>query len=48
VIEIDQFVPKDDIDELYINNLYYIVPDGEVGQQAFAVSARSCLHRAST
>ena len=37
VIEIDQFVPKDEIDELYINNPYYIVPDGEVGQQAFAV-----------
>ena len=25
------------IDELYLNNPYYIVPDGEVGQQAFAV-----------
>jgi DNA end-binding protein Ku len=37
VIEIDQFVPKDEIDELYINNPYYMVPDGEVGQQAFAV-----------
>lgn len=37
VIGIDQFVPKDEIDELYINNPYYIVPDGEVGQQAFAV-----------
>ena len=37
IIDIDQFVPKDDIDELYINNPYYIVPDGEVGQQAFAV-----------
>jgi DNA end-binding protein Ku len=37
VIEIEQFVPKDEIDELYINNPYYIVPDGEVGQQAFAV-----------
>lgn len=37
VIEIEQFVPKDDIDELYINDPYYIVPDGEVGQQAFAV-----------
>jgi DNA end-binding protein Ku len=37
IIEIDQFVPKDDIDELYVNNPYYIVPDGEVGQQAFAV-----------
>src|ERR1700704_6431496 len=36
-IEIDEFVPKDEIDELYLNNPYYIVPDGEVGQQAFAV-----------
>jgi DNA end-binding protein Ku len=37
VIEIEEFVPKVDIDELYFNNPYYIVPDGEVGQQAFAV-----------
>jgi DNA end-binding protein Ku len=37
VIEIEQFVPKDEIDELYINNPYYIVPDGDVGTQAFAV-----------
>ena len=37
MIEIDQFVPKEEIDELYLNNPYYIVPDGEVGQQAFAV-----------
>lgn len=37
VIDIEQFVPRDDIDELYLNNPYYLVPDGEVGQQAFAV-----------
>jgi DNA end-binding protein Ku len=36
-IEIDEFVPKKEIDELYLNNPYHIVPDGEVGQQAFAV-----------
>ena len=36
-IEIDEFVPKSDIDELYMRDPYYIVPDGEVGQQAFAV-----------
>jgi DNA end-binding protein Ku len=36
-IEIDEFVPRKEIDELYQNNPYYIVPDGEVGQQAFAV-----------
>jgi DNA end-binding protein Ku len=36
-IDIEQFVPKKEIDELYLGNPYYIVPDGEVGQQAFAV-----------
>ncbi len=36
-IEIEQFVPKGDIDELYMADPYYIVPDGEVGEQAFAV-----------
>jgi DNA end-binding protein Ku len=36
-IEIDEFVPKDQIDELYLNNPYYLVPDGEVGAEAFAV-----------
>jgi len=37
VIEIDEFVPRNKIDELYLRDPYYIVPDGEVGQQAFAV-----------
>jgi Ku protein len=37
MIDIEQFVPKDEIDELYLGNPYYIVPDGKVAQQAFAV-----------
>jgi DNA end-binding protein Ku len=37
VIEIETFVPGAEIDELYLNSPYYIVPEGEVGQQAFAV-----------
>src|SRR5215510_12322242 len=36
-IESDEFVPKKEIDELYLNSPYYLAPDGEVGQQAFAV-----------
>ena len=36
-IDIDEFVPRKEIDELYFNSPYYIEPDGEVGQQAFAV-----------
>jgi DNA end-binding protein Ku len=36
-IDIEEFVPKTEIDELYLRDPYYIAPDGEVGQQAFAV-----------
>jgi DNA end-binding protein Ku len=31
-IEIDEFVPRDEIDELYLANPYYIVPDGDAGR----------------
>jgi DNA end-binding protein Ku len=37
MIDIDQFVPKKEIDELFLANPYYVVPDGDVGVQAFAV-----------
>ena len=30
-------MPRKEIDDLYFNNPYYIISDGEVGQQAFAV-----------
>jgi DNA end-binding protein Ku len=36
-IEIDQFVPRNEIDELYLNFPYFIAPKGPVGSQAFAV-----------
>jgi len=36
-INIEQFVPKTEIDERYIDSPYYIAPDGQVGQDAFAV-----------
>jgi DNA end-binding protein Ku len=36
-IEIDEFVPKSEIDELYLVRPYYIVPDGKVGHDAYAV-----------
>jgi DNA end-binding protein Ku len=36
-IDIDEFVPKSEIDELYLVRPYYIVPDGKVGHDAFAV-----------
>jgi DNA end-binding protein Ku len=36
-IEIDQFVPKSEIDDLYLVRPYFIVPDGKVGHDAYAV-----------
>src|SRR4030081_196503 len=36
-IEIDEFVPKTDIDPRYLIRPYYLVPDGKVGHDAFAV-----------
>lgn len=36
-IEIDKFVPKSEIDDLYNIRPYYIAPDGKVGQDAFVV-----------
>jgi DNA end-binding protein Ku len=36
-IDIEEFVPRGEIDPLYIVRPYYIVPDGKVGHDAFAV-----------
>ena len=36
-IEIDSFVPKDDIDERYLNKPYYIVPDGKAALEPYVV-----------
>jgi DNA end-binding protein Ku len=36
-IEIDSFVPRSQIDERYFDSPYYIIPNDQVGQEAFAV-----------
>jgi DNA end-binding protein Ku len=36
-IDIDEFVPRTEIDDLYLIRPYYLAPDGKVGQDAFAV-----------
>lgn len=36
-LEIDTFVPREQIDERYLDSAYYMVPNEEVGQEAFAV-----------
>jgi DNA end-binding protein Ku len=36
-IEIEEFVPRSEIDSRYLIRPYYLVPDGKVGHDAFAV-----------
>ncbi|MDE2469908.1 MAG: Ku protein [Bradyrhizobium sp.] len=36
-IDIDSFVPREEIDKRYLNHPYYIAPDGKAGTDAFAV-----------
>lgn len=36
-IDIDNFVPRDEIDRRYLDSPYYLVPDGKNGADAFAV-----------
>jgi DNA end-binding protein Ku len=36
-IEIDSFVPRSQIDERFLDAAYYITPNDQVGQEAFAV-----------
>ena len=37
IIEINSFVPREQIDERYLDSPYYITPNDQVGQDAFAV-----------
>jgi DNA end-binding protein Ku len=36
-IEIDEFVDRVDIDQRYVVRPYYLVPDGKIGHDAYAV-----------
>src|SRR4029450_4598695 len=36
-LDIEKFVPIDEIDRRYFDRPYYIVPQGKVGEEAFAV-----------
>jgi DNA end-binding protein Ku len=36
-IDIETFVPRDEIDETFLDTPYYLTPDGKLGEEAFAV-----------
>jgi DNA end-binding protein Ku len=40
-IDIERFVPAEDIDRIYWDNPYYLAPDGKLAQEAFAVIRES-------
>ena len=44
-IDIERFVPADEIDRLYWDNPYFLAPDGKMAQEAFGV-IRTAMERA--
>jgi DNA end-binding protein Ku len=45
LIEIETFVPQSEIDQVYIDNSYYLAPDDQVAQEAFAVIRDAMANR---
>jgi DNA end-binding protein Ku len=43
-IDIERFVPEEDIDRIYWDNPYYLAPDGKMAQEAFGV-IRTAMER---
>jgi DNA end-binding protein Ku len=36
-IDIEKFVPRSEVEEIYFENTYYLAPDDKIGQEAFSV-----------
>lgn len=43
-LEIDAFIPREEVDEIYLDESFYIVPNDEVAQEAFAVIREAMRH----
>ncbi|MDO9441342.1 MAG: Ku protein [Beijerinckiaceae bacterium] len=44
-IDIERFVPRSQVDEVYFDSHYYIAPDDKVGEEAFAVIREAMRQR---
>ena len=44
-IDIERFVPRKQVDEVYLDSHYYIAPDDKVGEEAFAVIREAMRQR---
>lgn len=45
IIDLDQFVDRDDVDPVYLDAPYYIYPDGELADEAFRVIGEAMAHK---
>lgn len=45
IIDLDQFVGRDDVDPVYLDAPYYIYPDGELADEAFRVIGEAMTHK---
>jgi len=45
IIEIDRFVPRQEIDQRYFDTSYYITPDAPVAEEAYAVIREAMRHK---
>ena len=44
-IDIDRFVPREEVDEVYFDSHYYLAPDDKVGEEAFTVIREAMRQR---
>lgn len=47
IMDIEQFVPRDALDARYYDHFYYVIPDGEAGEEAYAV-IREAMNKSNT
>jgi DNA end-binding protein Ku len=45
IIDLDQFVDRDDVDQVYLDAPYYVYPDGELADEAFRVIGEAMAHK---
>ena len=45
IIDLDQFVDRDEVDPVYLDAPYYIYPDGELADEAFRVIGEAMAHK---
>ncbi len=45
IIDLDRFVDRDEVDPIYVDNSYYVYPDGELAAETFRVIGEAMAHK---